>query len=309
MIPDTAPGAALTLKLTNIPAGSVISPPPGGVVYRSGTTVWLTTPFLGQSGTTLPWPRVKRVYQAVLPGTTGVQTISLGATSRVAAVQIHQFGDPADPFKIDLNLAAGGTQNFVTTNLASNFGNVVLFSSIPATAVASLPQATAVKVNTGSGLADISIWVVDESVTSWEAWQAANFTSGEISGGPAADSFDFDGDGLSNLMEYALGTAPKQANANALPAPVVDGNGYLKMVFTRDVSKPDVTYTVESTSDLSNPANWSALAQSAGGAVTINNGAFSLSETGSGNIKTVTVYDSRPSSTMSKRFMRLKISR
>lgn len=308
-IPDTAPGAGLTLKLTNIPVGSVIAAPPGGVVYRSGTTVWLTTPFLGQQGTTLPYPRVKRVYQGSISGGANPLTISLSGAMRLAGVQIHQVGNPADPFKVDLNLVGGGTQNLVTTNLPENYGDINLYSLSPVTAVASLPQVTAVKVNTGSGLSDISIWVVDEAVTSWSAWQTANFTTGEISSGAATDTADFDGDGLSNLMEYALGTAPKQANASGLASPVVDFNGYMRMSFPRDANKPDVTYTVESTSDLSNAANWSILAQSAGGAVTVNNGALMVNEVGAGNIKTVTVFDSRPSSGFAKRFMRLRVSR
>jgi hypothetical protein len=306
-LPETAPGAALTLKLTNIPVGSVITAPPGGVLYRSGTTVWLTTPFLGQAGTTLPLPRVKRIYQANLPNATGTQTIPFGATYRVAAVQVHQQGDPPT-INVDLNLAAGGTQNFSAVNPAYNFGDIDLFSAVPATAVSALPQATGLNITTDASLKDVAIWVVDETMTNWTAWQSTNFTSGEISNGVAADMADFDGDGLSNLMEYALGTPPKQANAHGLPAPVVDANGYLKMVFSRDASKPDVTYTVESCSDLSNAGNWSILAQSAGGAPTVNNGAFGVSETGNGNVKTVTVFDSRLSSGLAKRFMRLKVS-
>src|SRR5207253_402857 len=69
--------------------------------------------------------------------------------------------------------------------------------------------------------------------------------------GPNADP---DGDGLVNLIEYALGFAPKSANSNSLPAVSVVGSDWT-YTYTRPSDRPDVTYTVEASTDLS---SWSA---------------------------------------------------
>jgi hypothetical protein len=58
---------------------------------------------------------------------------------------------------------------------------------------------------------------------------------------------DPDADGISNLMEYALGLTPATANASALPV-AQPLNGNLTFTYTR--ARADVTYAVETTTDL-----------------------------------------------------------
>jgi hypothetical protein len=303
-LPDTAPGASLTLKLTNIPVGSVIPAPPGGLVYRSGTTVWLTTPFLGQQGTTLPTPRLKRVYS----GNTAAN-VNLGATVKIAGIRIRQFGDAVNAFKITLTTPSGAQTYVGPVDLPADWGDYLLYSNIPTGTVAMAPQASAVQISpVVSQLRELEIWAVDENVTTITSWRTACFSSQEIANGLAADSADPDGDGVNNLLEYALGGNPKGPDTNLLPVAQSDASGYLKLVFKRDANKPDLTYTVESSSDPTSTTTWSIVAQSAGGAPTMNNGASSLSETGAGSVKTVTVLDCRPAAAMKQRFMRLKVN-
>lgn len=64
---------------------------------------------------------------------------------------------------------------------------------------------------------------------------------------------DPDGDGISNLLEYALAFNPASANASALPAPTVV-NDRLTYIYER--ARTDVTYVVETTTNLADPNSW-----------------------------------------------------
>ena len=64
---------------------------------------------------------------------------------------------------------------------------------------------------------------------------------------PAAD---FDRDGLSNLLEYALDLSPKVATFGAGPA-VSASSTELILTYSRPSSRPDIEYAVEASTDLS----------------------------------------------------------
>lgn len=70
------------------------------------------------------------------------------------------------------------------------------------------------------------------------------------------------GDGVSNLVKYALGIDPNKADVevtdgtnSGLPASQVNG-GFMTFTFVKDTSKVDLTYTVESCGDI---ASWQAV--------------------------------------------------
>ena len=78
---------------------------------------------------------------------------------------------------------------------------------------------------------------------------------------------DPDGDGLPNLAEYALGgdpTAPQPGKRPSAGQAQVAGDKFLTLTFHR--GRSDVTYIVEGTSDLTNPAGWSEIARNPGSA-------------------------------------------
>lgn len=301
-LPDGSPGAALTLKLTGIPLATVIAPPPGGTIYRSGMTVWLTTPFLGQPGSPAPFPRLVRRYQGP------VQDLVFDSAVRVAGVQIHQQGEAPDPLSITLTTAAG-THAFATApGLGSNWGDRKLFAALPTLTAAELPDATALHVTTNKALKEMSVWVIDESVRRWPEWQAETFSPVEITAGTAADSADPDGDGLSNLLEYALGSGPRAPSPSASPIVALE-DGFLVLRFTRTPAHPDVVLSVEASTDFTDPTRWSLIAQSAGGAETISNGASAVTETDAGPLTAVRVRDVLPITSGQRRFLRLRVTR
>ncbi len=78
-----------------------------------------------------------------------------------------------------------------------------------------------------------------------DEWKTACFGSPDAAG--AGDLDDGDGDGLPNLLEYALGGDPQ--NSDPPPTVVYDGDA-LTMTFTRPPLLPDVVYRVEASADL-----------------------------------------------------------
>jgi autotransporter-associated beta strand protein len=79
----------------------------------------------------------------------------------------------------------------------------------------------------------------------FDVWETARFGNADAGANPANE--DPDGDGLSNLMEYALGTDPLQAAATPLGfdlVPLADGK-HLRLTVPKNPEATNVTYHVE----------------------------------------------------------------
>lgn len=138
--------------------------------------------------------------------------------------------------------------------------------------------------------------------TPLESWRSTWFSTSE-NAGDAADSADPDGDGSSNLEEYAFGTNPLDASSRFTPASAFQ-NGRVQVSFPRDAAKTDLTYYIQASSNLK---TWSTIATSAAGAATVNQGAGSLGESGSSPIS-VAVGDATALGAGVKRFLRMGVT-
>jgi alpha-tubulin suppressor-like RCC1 family protein len=107
----------------------------------------------------------------------------------------------------------------------------------------------------GGGSHSVALRAVpSEPATGLSAWRAAYFSSAELLdaqiSGPNADP---DGDGLSNLLEYALGLEPRTATSVAttsgLPEVAASATEWT-YTYTRPSDRRDVTYAVEISTDL-----------------------------------------------------------
>lgn len=88
------------------------------------------------------------------------------------------------------------------------------------------------------------------------AWRQWHFGT-TANAGLAANTADPDGDGLSNLVEYALGLDPNRPNgSDALPQPQMVG-GMLKLQFAGPANVTDIAYSAEWSSTLTGP--WTPL--------------------------------------------------
>ena len=138
-----------------------------------------------------------------------------------------------------------------------------------------------------------------------EAWRLANF--GALpDGGLGADDVDLDHDGLVNLLEYAFTLDPRKADAGGQPDVMRGDDGFLRISFSRNTLRTDLTYLVEGSSDF---ATWTSLASSVGGAPVAATAGRFVAESGSGEIQFVTVGDSVAISPNTRRFLRVRVSR
>jgi len=91
------------------------------------------------------------------------------------------------------------------------------------------------------------------------AWRQSYFGPGATNTGNAADTADADGDGLTNLDEYARNTNPLVQTSN--PAPAFNAPTF---TFTRNIAASDISFRVEATDTLS--AAWTPIATRPAGA-------------------------------------------
>ncbi len=119
--------------------------------------------------------------------------------------------------------------------------------------------------------------------------------------GPLSERLaDFDLDGSSNFLEFAIGSDPTSIDEEKLPFADVqvievlgESDDYLTLTFRKRRNAPQLTYMVEVCSDLS---NWTPVSTTVGTLVDNLDGTDS-----------VTVRDHQPIDSDSKRFMRLRV--
>jgi len=138
-------------------------------------------------------------------------------------------------------------------------------------------------------------------------WASTKFSSGEIGDTDISGSnADPDGDGLSNLLESAFGGNPKALDSVAI-SPALDVLGdKIQITFICDSNRPDLTYTVEASNDLT---SWTTeIARSVGGATTIPVINLSIIFDSGTGARFVTVTDNADISASGKRFLRVKVN-
>jgi hypothetical protein len=109
----------------------------------------------------------------------------------------------------------------------------------------------------GPSLTKISETDYGNDAINWRAVTASpggtppgpTFATWAAGNGVTTATGDDDGDGLSNLMEYALGTNPTSANV-AAPLTVTREGNQLAIAYGVNVQTPDVAFQVEGSSDL-----------------------------------------------------------
>lgn len=220
----------------------------------------------------------------------------------------------------------GPTSAYGFSAAEENFGQAIIFPSTAAydplatyATVAPLTPETLyhyrLKLTDSFGNSFYGADATFTSTTSLASWRNTYFNSPNNSGS-GADTASPSGDGIPNLMKYALDLDP--LHAAAVPQPVLrsyGGNHYLSLSFKRDGLKNDITYEVQSADSPAGP--WTSIATSAGGAVTTGPGFVAENPyyIGGGSSQlaayavSVEVHDTVSMETSPHRFMRLKVTR
>ncbi len=194
-------------------------------------------------------------------------------------------------------LVIGGVTFTSATAVARWFGgrldDTALFSqALSASDIASLARMSVRQFTGLEGSATATLQIA----TPLQSWRLTHFGQTAATGN-AADLADPDGDGASNLIEYAFGTTPTSVTSVSSPSLQLTGAtpGPLLLTFTFPrIADPMLTYRVEAATSLAS-ADWTEIWQS----------------TGSANLSgSVTVTDTVDLSTAAppRRFLRLRVT-
>ncbi len=149
----------------------------------------------------------------------------------------------------------------------------------------------------GTGNASLALTVQ----TPFAAWQSQYFTTAELSN-PAVSGSNASpaGDGISNLMKYALNLNPKTSGMAGLPTvstTTVNGSKYLTLTYTKVIAATDITYVPEVSGNL---GTWA----SGTGSLTT----MSATNNADGVTQTVVVRDNTAETGTARRFVHLKVT-
>ena len=139
--------------------------------------------------------------------------------------------------------------------------------------------------------ADVKATVTGQSFASWASGLSLSGPNASLSASPA-------GDGVSNLMKYALGLNPNQfcikptdGTNPGLPLVGTDAT-YLTLIYQKDTAKTDISYLVEAGTDMT---SWS------------NSNVTEVTTGTNGTI--LTIKASAPKGSNSREFIRLKVTK
>ncbi len=191
---------------------------------------------------------------ALVPGVNGIGTMTTGALTLAAGSTVaFQLGTASDRINVLGDLALGGTLALLDTGSATT-GTFTLFTctgtrsgtpslAVPAGFVAALDVST-------PGFVKVAL-----TASAYSTWQRGFFTAAEIAN-PAISGVNVivAGDGLKNLMKYALGLPPKTPATTGVSLAKSGTNWVFN--YRRAASRSDITYSVETRPDLTS-GSWS----------------------------------------------------
>lgn len=211
--------------------------------------VGLGTPYTGSLGGDT------RTGSAKFDATGGKLTISFDAAPHMLSYRLkgNPSGGTATSGTFVIEQSADGV-SFVTVRTVTNKDNTDQAFSDSLAGTTRSVSFTYTNKTSGNLQLDALEITAAAALTPLQNWRQTNFGSSSNSG-QGADAADWDFDGLSNLVEYALGFDPKAVTASVgFPKPELLG-GNLILTMTQPVGVSGVSYGAESSTSLL-PGSW-----------------------------------------------------
>ncbi len=271
-------GDALVGSYRNAPIDArapTITLPPAGATVSLGAPVTLIVAATGTGELAYQWRKDGEEIPGATQSDYSIESATLESAGRYDVVVTNAFGSAISS---GADVAVERWSQAITF-AAEQFASL-LFTADPITLIATSTSGLSVAFEVISGEASVSgnqltlldtgsvtiratqpgnaSWLAAEPVertftvgASYSSWLIDNnFTENEIANttltGPNAD---FDGDGYRNLVEYALGLDPKVPSRTGLPAVTRTTTDWV-FTYTRPAARSDVTYTVQSSTNL-----------------------------------------------------------
>jgi hypothetical protein len=241
---------------------------------------------------------------------------SLGANVSETMTISNNIPAPSGLVIVSANYGASGTfsnvRSYITSNISSNTVNMQVsngtlggdpsFGHVKTLYVVYENAGGYFKTSVREGGTLLIPDTTQQAIpTSFSTWSSANFSQQDqndpnVSGETATPA----GDGIPNLMKYALNLALMSNGVAGLPllgTVAINGTNYLTLTYTQSVLESDIGYTVEVSNDLQ---HWNS---GAGYTSVISN-----SPNPNGLTETIVVQDVNPVGDANSEFMRLKVN-
>ena len=244
--------------------------------------------------------------------TTNAFTGQEGSSNTTATITVRRTGGNSAAVGVTVSTTAGGsatagadyTSTSTTLSWAAGDSSDKTFTiPILADSLAEGPETVALQLASPTGgatlgsLATATLTLLDRP---FDAWRSQIF--GPDANTPAAQpTADFDNDGHSNLLEYAVNSDPKIPQATVVNVQTSVANK-LMLSFTRNLAATELTYAVQASNNL---GSWQTLASKSGAAAWTMQSGVTVSDDSQTGITVTT--DSEILTGQPKRFLRLHV--
>ncbi|MGB8170115.1 MAG: DNRLRE domain-containing protein [Chthoniobacteraceae bacterium] len=258
--------------------------------------------FASKEHATLPPPTLEVSYASPLPTRPSFFTAAAVAASPNVDLAWDDNTSTETGFEIErrpvpgtfalLQTTAANATAFTDTTAA--FGTTYEYRIRAASAAGSSAWSLTVTATSGGGTGHST------GVMTYQSWLLGYHQPGNL-----ADAADLDGDGIPNLLEYALGLQPNSADVAGKPiigVATIDDQNFLTITFARRLDASGVTLAVEASSSLS--GSWTSIDP-----LDPFNQIEVVPDMPEPGWETLVIKDVAPINAASRRFLRLKATR